>query len=129
MIKFGPMEISFIINVLILLLYFLDDGKSILRYIAILITYVLSLFLVLGNGSNEVYNVACLVYLFFLSKKLFKFSAPYTRLLNDNKLNSFERHLCKRAVNVWNTSLKRRNGMHLAYCLSFMFGVITINYF
>lgn len=129
MIKFGPMEISFIINVLILLLYFLDDGKEILRYIAILITYVLSLILVLGEGSNEVYNVACMVYLFFLGKKLFKYSAPYTRLLNDTKLNSYERYECKRAVTIWNTNLKQRNGMHLAYCLSFMFGVIAINYF
>lgn len=128
MINYGPMEVSFIISVLMLLLYYLDDGKSVLRYLLILIIYVISLIVVLGDQDNDIYAITCLMYLMFLSRRMLNYVFPKGQLNSGVPLDGFTRSKYRAKLNKWEET-KSRNVLYMVYCLAFMLGIISINYF
>lgn len=128
MINYGPMEVSFIISVLMLLLYYLDDGKSVLRYLLILIIYVISLIVVLGDQDNDIYAITCLIYLMFLSRRMLNYVFPKGQLNSGVPLDGFTRSKYRAKLNKWEET-KSRNVLYMVYCLAFMLGIISINYF
>ena len=128
MINYGPMEVSFIISVLMLLLYYLDDGKSVLRYLLILIIYVISLIVVLGDHANDIYAITCLMYLMFLSRRMLNYVFPKGQLNSGVPLDGFTRSMYRAKLNKWEET-KSRNVLYMVYCLAFMLGIISINYF
>lgn len=128
MINYGPMEVSFIISVLMLLLYYLDDGKSVLRYLLILIIYVISLIVVLGDQANDIYAITCLMYLMFLSRRMLNYVFPKGQLNSGVPLDGFTRSKYRAKLNKWEET-KSRNVLYMLYCLAFMLGIISINYF
>lgn len=128
MINYGPLELTCIVSLLTLFAYLIEDGKSTLRYIAILTSYLLSLIMLLDGSETELYTITCLVFMFFLTKRLLLQVMPLVVLGSNRPITVAVRSRNKAKLANWE-QIKSRNLMYLCYCLLLMLGIVSINYF
>lgn len=125
MINLGYFEISFLISLIIFLTYLFEDGKSALRYLALLIVTTLNMFLVLPDSADIVTIVGHIAMLVLMIKRLYYQIIPAGALRESNtKLSSLNRNRYKDNLLKWD-AMKSDNRLKLIYCLALILGMLV----
>lgn len=129
MIKFGPYEVMWVITLITTIIYMLEDGKSLLRYLTMIGLYVFAIFAVLPNDVQEIYVLVSFGFLYFILRKLLRFVLPkyYLRTLVSNE--GFRVINYRKSIVEWE-SIRATNLKYIIYTLVLLLGlVVSINYF
>lgn len=129
MILYTPILIMALITALTQIAYLLDDGRSLQRYLLILVLYIVAIFMVLPDKTPETFTIITVIFWALMVRRLWQEILPKDYLGRKANLNAFRTIDLRKKINVWDG--KRSDVLrYMLYCLALIIAqVIAIDYF
>ncbi len=111
-----PLELNIILILMLIVVYSVDKGNSVLRYTIFIIAAILNVVLVLPMDANLVTIVANIAILYVFVKRGYMDIIP-SSVLSKEKLTTRERTDCTNTLESWK-NMKRKHNYYifLSFC-------------